>query len=66
MKTLIELKMLKKKAQMDQDEELEKVVDHEILELLMKADSNGKKEEAKKRAIERRRNWYAKKKDGSN
>lgn len=63
MKSILELKMLKKKAQMDHDEKLEKEVDKELMELLMKADSNGKKEKAKKRAIERRRNWYAKKKD---
>lgn len=60
--TLLELKMLKKKAQMDQDEELEKWCDQEILRIILKSNENGIREEAKEKAIQRRRKYYAKKK----
>lgn len=61
MKTLLELKMLKKKAQLDNDEELEKWCDQEILKIILKSNENGIREEKKQKAIERRRR-YAKKK----
>lgn len=59
--TLLELKMVKKKAQADKDEKLEKWCDQEILKIILKANENGIKEENKKKAIERRLR-YAKKK----